>query len=168
LPDTATVELISQSVEHTFRLGQYLGELMTPGDVICLSGNLGAGKTVFTKGIGAGWGALEIVTSPTFTLIHEHRRTRDSQVLYHIDCYRLQGATDAWGIGMEDLLLGENPVVIEWPENIQDVLPLERLWVDIHMLDEARRQMTLRAAGDHYQTYLETLRPKVRDAVLKE
>jgi len=158
LPDAATIELISQNVEHTFHLGQSLGKLVTPGDVICLSGNLGAGKTVFAKGIGAGWGALEVVTSPTFTLIHEHRRVRDSQILYHIDCYRLQGAGDAWGIGLEDLLLGDNPVVIEWPENVQDVLPQERLWADIQVLDETRRRMILRAAGDRYRAYLDALR----------
>lgn len=167
MTDSATLELISQSAEHTFQLGRYLGELLVPGDVICLSGNLGAGKTVFTKGIGAGWGALEVVTSPTFTLIHEHRRARDSQVLYHVDCYRLQGAGDAWGIGMEDLLLGEYPVVIEWPENIQEVLPLERLWVAIRVLDGTRRQMALYAVGDRYQADLEILRPKMlwNDAV---
>jgi tRNA threonylcarbamoyladenosine biosynthesis protein TsaE len=164
MPDAATIELISQNAEHTFRLGRALGELLTPGDVICLSGNLGAGKTVFTKGIGAGWGALEVVTSPTFTLIHEHRRARDRQVLYHIDCYRLQGPGDAWGIGMEDLLLGENPVVIEWPENIQDVVPQERLWVAIQVLDETQRHMTWHAAGERYRAYLDTLRL----ALLKE
>ncbi len=164
MPDAATIELVSQNVEHTFRLGQALGEVLSPGDVICLSGDLGAGKTVFTKGIGAGWGALEVVTSPTFTLIHEHRRTQDSRVLYHIDCYRLQGARDAWGIGMEDLLASDNPVVMEWPENIQDVLPQERLWVAIQVVDETRRHMTWHAAGEHYRTYLDRL----RDALLKE
>lgn len=161
MPDAAAIELISQNVEHTLRVGRALGELLTAGDVICLAGNLGAGKTVFTKGIGAGWGALETVTSPTFTLIHEHRRAQDRLVLYHVDCYRLHGARDAWGIGLEDLLNGDHPIVLEWPENIQDVLPVEKLWITFDVLDETQRQITLHATGNHYQAYLDKLRPDV-------
>ncbi|NLX11994.1 MAG: tRNA (adenosine(37)-N6)-threonylcarbamoyltransferase complex ATPase subunit type 1 TsaE, partial [Chloroflexi bacterium] len=95
------MQLTSHSVEQTLHLGRALGELLRPGDLICLAGDLGAGKTALTRGIGAGWGAREAVTSPTFTLIHEHRRPQDDQVLYHVDCYRLHGAEDAWNIGLD-------------------------------------------------------------------
>jgi len=155
-----TLDMTSQNIAQTFRLGRQLGELLAAGDVVCLSGNLGAGKTVFTKGIGEGWGAQEGVTSPTFTLIHEHRRQQDGQVLYHIDCYRLQSARDAWGIGLDELLNGAGVAVIEWPENISDVLPEERLWITLSILDDNQRQLALEASGERYVSLLEIFRLK--------
>lgn len=152
------VGFTSQNTEQTERLGQHLGALLLAGDIICLAGSLGAGKTALTRGIGMGWGAQDPVTSPTFTLIHEHRRAQDAQVLYHVDCYRLSGMDDAWGVGLEDLLTGEGgPVVIEWPENVQDVLPLNRLWITLTILDETRRHMQFEAAGERYRTLLRAL-----------
>lgn len=162
-PDVYAVELVSRSVEQTSQVGYHLGQLLAAGDVICLAGDLGAGKTVFARGVGIGWGALESVTSPTFTLIHEHHRPQDSQVLYHVDCYRLRGADEAWGIGLEDVLHGDGSVLIEWPEHVQAVLPVECLWIQFSILDDTRRQLTFRAVGPRYQALLETLRPWVPD-----
>jgi tRNA threonylcarbamoyladenosine biosynthesis protein TsaE len=93
------LDIISHSVEQTQRLGARLGTLLQPGDLICLSGDMGAGKTVFAAGIGKGWGTQTVVTSPTFNLIHEYRRNQDAQRLFHLDCYRLRGASDAEAIG---------------------------------------------------------------------
>jgi tRNA threonylcarbamoyladenosine biosynthesis protein TsaE len=146
---------------ETQALGASLGALLRPGDVICLSGDLGAGKTAFTQGIGRGWGALEPVTSPTFVLIHEHRRDADHAVLYHVDCYRLHGPSDAWGIGLEDLWHGEGFVVIEWPENIQAALPTEHLWVTFAIVGEQERQLTFEARGERYQSLLSALRARL-------
>jgi len=162
-PDFYAVELVSYSVEQTSQVGYHLGQLLAAGDVICLAGDLGAGKTVFARGVGIGWGALESVTSPTFTLIHEHHRAQDSQVLYHVDCYRLQGTDDAWGIGLEDVLHGDGSVLIEWPEHVQAVLPAERLWVQFNILDDTQRQMTVRAVGQRYEALLEALHPWISD-----
>jgi tRNA threonylcarbamoyladenosine biosynthesis protein TsaE len=156
-----SLEFVSQNVEQTEQIGARLGQLLAAEDVICLSGDLGAGKTAFTRGIAAGWGALESVTSPTFTLIHEHHRARDHQVLYHVDCYRLAGAHDAWGIGLEDLLYGSHPIVFEWAENIQELLPPERLWVSFTFLDSSRRHVTMTAQGKRYQALLGALRPAI-------
>lgn len=153
-----TMRLTSHSVEQTLHLGRALGELLRPGDLICLAGDLGAGKTALTRGIGAGWGAREAVTSPTFTLIHEHRRPQDDQVLYHVDCYRLHGAEDAWNIGLDDLLASGGPVVIEWPENVQEMLPDERLWIAFTILDETSRQLSLTASGARSRTLQNALR----------
>jgi tRNA threonylcarbamoyladenosine biosynthesis protein TsaE len=160
VPVSDTLEFISQNVEQTEQMGQNLGELLVNGDVICLSGELGAGKTAFARGIGAGWGAVESVTSPTFTLIHEHHRLRDDQVFYHVDCYRLEGTADAWGIGLEDLLYGGHPVVLEWAENVRETLPAERLWVRFTFLDSTRRHMCISAAGERYQALLDALRSR--------
>jgi tRNA threonylcarbamoyladenosine biosynthesis protein TsaE len=151
-------EIVSQNVEQTEHLGQTLGQRLTGGDVICLSGDLGAGKTALTRGIGAGWTAVEAVTSPTFTLVHEHHRARDRQILYHIDCYRLVSAGDAWSIGLEDLLDGRNPVVLEWAENVQDFLPPERLWITLTFLDSTQRHISITAAGERSRSLLAALR----------
>jgi tRNA threonylcarbamoyladenosine biosynthesis protein TsaE len=151
-------ELVSQNVEQTEQLGRMLGQHLIGGDVICLSGDLGTGKTALTRGIGAGWGALESVTSPTFTLVHEHHHARDSQVLYHIDCYRLVSARDAWSIGLEDLLDGHHPVVLEWAENVQDFLPSERLWITLTFLDNSRRHIRITAAGERSRSLLVALK----------
>jgi tRNA threonylcarbamoyladenosine biosynthesis protein TsaE len=152
-----TIEFISYSVAQTTATGRRLGERLRAGDVICLSGNLGAGKTALAKGIGAGWGALETMTSPTFTLIHEHHRARDDQTLYHVDCYRLEGHADAWGIGLEDLFYGDGPVVIEWPENIREALPPDHLWIALDFLGDTQRHLTARATGEHYRALLAAL-----------
>ncbi|MBN2305830.1 MAG: tRNA (adenosine(37)-N6)-threonylcarbamoyltransferase complex ATPase subunit type 1 TsaE [Anaerolineae bacterium] len=153
----------SQNVEHTVQVGTLLGGLLAAGDVICLSGNLGAGKTAFTRGIAAGWRALERVTSPTFTLVHEHRRAEDNQTLYHVDCYRLHSEEDAWGIGLDDLLHGDGVVVIEWPEHIETTLPDHRLWIAFDIAGETQRQITVTAAGERYRELLDALRAKLPD-----
>lgn len=153
----SSLTFTSHHPTETQALGASLGQLLRPGDVICLSGDLGAGKTAFTQGIGRGWGALEPVTSPTFVLIHEHRRDSDSAILYHVDCYRLHGPADAWSIGLEDLWHGEGFVVIEWPENIQAALPAEHLWVTFTIVGDQERQLTLEARGERYQALLSAL-----------
>jgi len=163
MPKSATcaVEVISRDVEQTSQIGYHLGKLLGAGEVICLAGDLGTGKTVLARGVGMGWGALEPVTSPTFTLIHEHHRSQDNQVLYHVDCYRLQGADDAWGIGLEEVFHSEGSVLIEWPEHIQDLLPAERLWIQFRFLDGTWRHLTVQATGERHQALLEALHPWV-------
>lgn len=156
-----SLEVISQSVAQTEQIGQWLGAQLAAGDLMALSGDLGAGKTALTRGIGAGWGAREAVTSPTFTLMHEHHRAQDDQILYHIDCYRLEAARDAWGIGLEDLLYGNHPLVIEWAENIQALLPAERLWIKLTFLDGIRRHIHITATGERYRALLDHLRAKL-------
>ncbi|MCS7071697.1 MAG: tRNA (adenosine(37)-N6)-threonylcarbamoyltransferase complex ATPase subunit type 1 TsaE, partial [Anaerolinea sp.] len=93
------LDIISSSPEQTQRLGMRLGTLLRPGDLVCLSGDLGAGKTIFAAGIGLGWGAIPPLTSPTFNLVHIHTRRQDAQRLYHLDCYRLHGPEDIDSIG---------------------------------------------------------------------
>lgn len=152
---TGTVDFVSQSVEQTGQIGAQLGEALRAGDIVCLSGDLGAGKTALTRGIAAGWGAREPVTSPTFTLVHQHTRASDSQRLYHIDCYRLNDAADAWSIGLEDLIYGDDVAVIEWAENVRDLLPPDCLWVRLEFGGEDERRLSYRAAGERGQTLLD-------------
>ncbi|MGQ9909747.1 MAG: tRNA (adenosine(37)-N6)-threonylcarbamoyltransferase complex ATPase subunit type 1 TsaE [Candidatus Flexifilum sp.] len=152
------LDIISSSPEQTLRLGIRLGALLRPGDIVCLSGDLGAGKTVFARGIGQGWGAVPPLVSPTFTLVHVHTRQQDAQRLYHLDCYRLSGPEDLDSIGFEDILTGQGPVLIEWPERILAALPTDRLWVDISMIEPTRRNLVFEATGPHAEQILTAFR----------
>ncbi|GAB4527207.1 MAG: tRNA (adenosine(37)-N6)-threonylcarbamoyltransferase complex ATPase subunit type 1 TsaE [Anaerolineae bacterium] len=152
------LDIISHSAEQTQRLGMRLGTLLEPGDVICLAGDMGAGKTVFTGGIGKGWGAKLPVTSPTFSLVHEHSREKDNSKLYHLDCYRLNGAGDTDSIGLDDILDGRWTVVLEWPEHIEDVLPKQRLWIELAVIEPTRRNLIIEATGKRYEDLLKKFR----------
>lgn len=152
------VDFVSRSVERTTQIGALLGEVLRAGDVICLSGALGAGKTALTRGIAAGWGAREPVTSPTFTLVHEHTRASDDRRLYHIDCYRLDGAASAWSIGLEDLIYGDDVTVIEWAENVRDLLPPDCLWITLEFGGENERRLSYTALGERGQRLLDAFR----------
>ena len=152
------LDIISHSAEQTRRLGVRLGTLLQAGDVICLSGDLGAGKTAFAAGIGAGWGAKTPITSPTFNLVHEHEREADSQRLFHLDCYRLHGAREADTVGLDDILSGRGPVIVEWPEHIESVLPRERLWIELRVIEPTRRNFIFEAIGKRYETLLDHFR----------
>jgi tRNA threonylcarbamoyladenosine biosynthesis protein TsaE len=154
-----TLELTSQSQEQTANIGFQLGRVLAGGDVICLSGDLGAGKTVLAAGIGKGWGAMEAVNSPTFVLVHEHHRRKDGQLFYHLDCYRLSSLDDAATTGVEDMLVSDDIVVIEWPERIESLLPAERLWINLenNPEDPMKRLLTFQATGSRYSTLLDAL-----------
>lgn len=154
-------EITSRDAQHTHAIGRLLGACVQPSDVICLSGTLGAGKTALSQGIGAAWGALEPVTSPTFTLIHEHHRAHDDQVLYHVDCYRLNGSQDSWSIGLEDMLHDQGVVILEWPEHIANALPSERLWITLTILDDTQRQLVINATGERYRQLCATVRDQL-------
>jgi len=155
------LDIVSHSAEQTQRLGSRFGALLLPGDVICLSGDMGAGKTMFSIGIGRGWGAITPITSPTFTLIHEHRRQPDGNRLFHVDCYRLHNAEEAEQIGLDDILDGRGPVIVEWPEHIEAVLPDERLWVELRILEPTRRNFIFNASGPRYEQLLEDFKKAV-------
>lgn len=152
------VDIISSSAEHTMRLGARLGTLLQPGDVICLSGDMGAGKTVFSVGIGKGWGSLTPITSPTFNLVHVHERPSDTQRLYHLDCYRLHSPEEAEAIGLDDILNGSGAAIFEWPENILAALPAHRLWIDLRILEPNRRSLMITATGPRYERLLQDFR----------
>jgi tRNA threonylcarbamoyladenosine biosynthesis protein TsaE len=152
------LDIISHSVDQTRRLGTRLGSLLQAGDVICLSGDMGAGKTVFAAGVGKGWGAKYPVTSPTFTLVHEHTRERDNQRLFHLDCYRLESIFEADNIGLEDILSGRGPVIFEWPEHIEDILPPQRLWIELKILEPTRRNFIFEASGKRYEELVQKFR----------
>jgi tRNA threonylcarbamoyladenosine biosynthesis protein TsaE len=145
-----SLEIVTESPDETRRFGNRLGQLLTIGDVICLSGDLGAGKTTFASGIGQGWNNIARLPSPTYTIMNVYKRDTDGQVLHHVDAYRLETPEALWSTGIDDIFDANGSVLIEWPERIESVLPDNRLWVDIQFDDDDddRRLFILTAHGD--------------------
>jgi tRNA threonylcarbamoyladenosine biosynthesis protein TsaE len=154
--DEHTLEFFSHSPEQTRRLGMRLGSLLQPGDVICLQGELGAGKTTLVQGLAQGWGSLDQVSSPTFIIVNLYRRP-DTAQLFHLDAYRLESAPEAEQLDLDEML-AQGPLVIEWPERLETILPPERLWVRLDYLTDEHRQMRLTAIGKRYDELLLQLR----------
>lgn len=119
----------SNSVEDTFAFGQKLGREAVPGEIICLDGDLGVGKTVFTQGFAAGLGIDDYVNSPTFNIVKEYEGGR--LPLYHFDVYRIGDPSEMEEIGYEDYFYGQGVSIIEWPGQIEELLPKEARWVRI-------------------------------------
>ena len=111
------MEIITNSPEETEKVGQALGRVLTPGTVLAYTGDLGAGKTAFTRGLARGLGATEAVTSPTYTIVNEYLSGR--MPLFHFDMYRLHCADDLWDIGWEDYLERGGVCAVEWSENVE-------------------------------------------------
>lgn len=119
----------SNSAEDTFAFGQKLGREAVPGEIICLDGDLGVGKTVFTQGFAVGLGIDDYVNSPTFNIVKEYEGGR--LPLYHFDVYRIGDPSEMEEIGYEDYFYGQGVSIIEWPGQIEELLPKEARWVRI-------------------------------------
>ena len=157
--DARTLEFFSRSPEQTRRLGIRLGALLQPGDLICLSGDLGAGKTTLVQGIAQGWGSLDNVSSPTFVLVNEYRRP-DGNCLFHLDAYRLANWQEAEDLDL-DRMIENGPLVMEWPERIKEVLAPERLWITLRWIADEQRGMTFSSKGERYEDLLAEFRKRV-------
>lgn len=137
---------------ETIELAQNFESEKFPNMIICLNGELGSGKTMFTKGIANALGINENITSPTFTIIKEYE---GELPLYHMDVYRLDGNTD--GIGIEEYFNKGGVVVIEWADTIKDILPKERLDIKFKVLDENKRMLILKPYGAKYEELCEAV-----------
>ena len=157
--DARAVEFFSRSPEQTRRVGMRLGALLHCGDLVCLSGDLGSGKTTLVQGLTRGWGSLDSVSSPTFILVNGYRRP-DGEILHHLDAYRMQSALEAEDLDL-DLMLEKGPLVMEWPERIAPVLPEDRFWVKMRWMADEQRGMVFTAEGTRYQDLLAEFRRKV-------
>lgn len=121
------IEVVSECADDTHRIGLNFAKILRPGDTVALYGELGSGKTVFVRGAVAGLGYSGIVTSPTFTLIHEYPT---SVPIYHLDCFRLRKPTDILTLGIEEYLEGDGVLFVEWADIIKDYF-IQWLW-NIH------------------------------------
>jgi tRNA threonylcarbamoyladenosine biosynthesis protein TsaE len=142
---TGAIELVTRSPEETRAVGGALARLTVPGDVISLTGDLGAGKTCLVQGAGAELGVTEPVSSPTFVLM---RRYRGTMTIHHIDVYRLERIQEVIDLGFEDLLDPEGVVFVEWGDAIEPLLPEMHLEVELEV-DEAtdERRVVIRGRG---------------------
>lgn len=154
--DPHSLDFFSRSPDQTRRLGARLGAVLRPGDVICLQGDLGAGKTTFVQGVARGWGSLDSVSSPTFIIVNEYRRA-DGDLLFHMDAYRLDSAPEAEELDL-DSMLADGALLIEWPERIDGLVPTEHLWIKLEHVDEEGREMKFRAVGRRYNELLAVIR----------
>ena len=150
------MDFFSRSPEQTRRIGVRLGGALQAGDIICLQGDLGAGKTTFVQGIAQGWGSKDSVSSPTFILVNVYRRDDESQ-LFHMDAYRLDSTPEAEELDL-DTMLAQGPLIVEWPEHIDGLVPSENLWVQLEHVDEEEREMKFKAHGKRYDQLLDVIR----------
>ncbi len=142
---------------QTRQIGIQLGKLIQPGDVICLKGELGAGKTTLAAGIGHGWGALEVVNSPTFVFVNEYSNAGGGR-LYHVDAYRLRDAADAESIALPDMLNDTSgAMLVEWPERVLALLPPERLWIELRWIDDETRRLQVEATSERYRQLIKAI-----------
>lgn len=154
--DEHTIDFISHSADQTRRMGARLGQVFIGGEVICLVGDLGTGKTCLVQGIGRGLGVEDQITSPTFTLVSEYPGAR--LILYHIDLYRIADVRAALNLGLDDYLYGEGVCVIEWAERVRQIWPDEYLLITLRHIDENKRGLTLRGFGERYQRMVRQFR----------
>lgn len=138
---------------ETMEIAQNLESEKFANMVICLDGELGSGKTVFTKGFAQALGIEEVITSPTYTIIKEY--LNGELPLYHMDVYRLDGNTD--GTGIEEYFSKGGVVIIEWSETIKDILPKERLDIKFKVIDEDKRNLVFVPHGKKYEELLEVV-----------
>ena len=138
------MEFITNSPEETEAVGAALGKRLTPGAVIAYRGDLGAGKTAFTRGVACGLGAKESVTSPTYTIVNEYLSGR--YPLFHFDMYRLASSDDLFDIGWEDYLDRGGVCAVEWSENVADAME-NAIEVTIEKLDEDTRRIIIEGGG---------------------
>ena len=141
------MQITTESVEQTEGFGRALAARLQPGDVIAYYGDLGAGKTAFTRGLARGLGYREPVTSPTYTIVNEYLGGR--LPLFHFDMYRLQSDDDLWDIGWEDYLDRGGVCAVEWSENVPEAMA-GALTVNIEKLGDTDRKITIEG-GDGYE-----------------
>ncbi len=145
-------KITTRSELETIELAQNFESEKFPNMILCLDGELGSGKTVFTKGIANALGIKESITSPTFTIIKEYE---GELPLYHMDVYKLNGNVD--DIGIEEYFTKNGVVVIEWSDMIKDILPKERLHIKFKVVDENKRILILKPYGEKYEELCEAV-----------
>jgi len=155
------VRVQSTSEAETEQLGRRLGRLLVPGDLVALSGSLGAGKTVLARGIAQGAGGQGAVTSPTFTFIH---LIRGSVPIYHVDLYRIDDPAELADLGLDEVLAAPAIVLIEWAEKVgRRYLPHEHLWISLCFTNgDERRELEFRPTGDRYERLLAAYAAELR------
>ena len=147
------VKIYLENEEKTREIGSKLGELLTPKSVICLIGDLGAGKTTMTQSLARALGVDDYITSPTFTIVNEYE---GKMPLYHFDVYRIGSSEEMYDIGFDEYIDGEGVCIIEWANLIEDILPDEYLYIEMNY-KETGREMILTPRGEKYEEIVKEL-----------
>lgn len=145
------MEFIVSTIEETLNIGKQVGMLAGSGNIICLAGDLGTGKTHMSKGIAEGLGITEHITSPTFNIVNEYHSGRLN--LYHFDVYRVNDPDEIYAIGFDEYIFGSGVSLIEWANYIEEIIPNEYLYINIKKLPEKGdnfRKITIQAFGSAY------------------
>lgn len=156
------MKIYIENVEKTIELGRVIGKLLKNGDIVCLDGDLGAGKTHISKGIAKGLGIEEEITSPTFTIVQEYE---GKIPLYHFDVYRIACSEEMYNVGFEDYLNKNGAIIIEWSEIIRDILPNERLEIKIIYAPEGGRYFSFCAFGKRHEELLRKISDSLKTEV---
>lgn len=150
------MRIISNSVNETIKIGKVIAKNLNPGDIICLFGELGSGKTVLAKGIAQGLGIKkEKVISPSFVLIRQHLKGK--LPLYHFDLYRLRDLGDIQGLGYEEYFYDKGVTIVEWADRLRSLLPGEFLKIKLNVKGKTKRMLEFSAFGTHYKKLLKEL-----------
>jgi tRNA threonylcarbamoyladenosine biosynthesis protein TsaE len=160
--EKGSFEVISRSPSQTRRVGMRLGELLQPGDVVGLEGNLGAGKTTLVQGIASGWGSYDTVTSPTYVLVNVYRRL-DQKLLFHLDAFRLSSPEEALDLDLDAMFI-QGPLLVEWADKIKPALPEELLWFKMNLINDEQRDFIVNARGERHKYLLEKFREDIYGA----
>ncbi|NBU62910.1 MAG: tRNA (adenosine(37)-N6)-threonylcarbamoyltransferase complex ATPase subunit type 1 TsaE [Chloroflexia bacterium] len=145
---TAQLTFLSKSIADTLTLGASIGALLRRGDVVLLAGDLGAGKTHISKGIVAGTGSTDLVTSPTFVFINEYQ-TPAQHTIFHVDLYRIESAAALDSIGLADVTAGSGICIIEWAERDPSLAQMAHLQITLHHHTDTSRLIHLTSVGTH-------------------
>lgn len=151
------MEFLSKNVEETIALGKKIGSMVRAGDIICIDGELGSGKTHLTKGLAIGLDINEYITSPTFTIVNEYEGRLK---LYHFDVYRVNDPDEIENIGFDEYIFGEGVSIIEWAKLIEELIPAERIQINIYKTlgnEENYRKINIEYFGERYQ-YLKEIK----------
>ncbi|MDE6013748.1 MAG: tRNA (adenosine(37)-N6)-threonylcarbamoyltransferase complex ATPase subunit type 1 TsaE [Anaeroplasmataceae bacterium] len=142
----------TKTSQETIEVGRKVGALLKAGDVLLLVGDLSAGKTTFTKGIGLALNIKRVINSPTFTIVKEYQGTYP---LYHLDLYRLDGLNEDFDL--EEYIEGDGICVIEWPYQVQELLPNQYLKIELNKTSENGREINIQGVGARYEGVIDLL-----------
>jgi tRNA threonylcarbamoyladenosine biosynthesis protein TsaE len=156
------MKMISKSVHDTLKIGGKIAKNLSRGDIVCLFGELGSGKTVLAKGIASGLGIdKDEIISPTFVVLRQ-QCAKDNVPFYHFDFYRLGDCDDILGLGHEEYLYGEGITVIEWADRLKFLMPDEYLKIELSVKGERSRAIAITAVGCRYKKKLENMHEDLR------
>jgi tRNA threonylcarbamoyladenosine biosynthesis protein TsaE len=148
------MNFITNTVEETIEIGKRIGKRLNPGDIVCIDGDLGSGKTHLTKGIALGLGIDEHITSPTFNIVNEYEGRLK---FYHFDVYRVNDPDEIAAIGFDEYIFSDAASVIEWSDYISELIPEEHIQIRIAKESETSRNISIQWSGKRYDYLKEAL-----------